>query len=226
MQVENIIVVAQFKKTIPQNPKQKPKQRLFIRLFPKKDGLHLLSSAVYEEETFKENTQKEIWKNFGTEDFYFVNGDFYDSYKNKLGERIIQCSNVCLLNKSTEMDENWYEVNIGDGQITLKNNEEEIRLEFRKDMNTYYIISANVLLSENHTQILMDAIFKLKSIFLFTDMFFHFIPSEFTIADATELFDAFCNKPFSKATFKRRFRNLIEEKETKDDVVIYTKSVQ
>ena len=183
----------------------------------------LLNSEIFEDETFKENTKKELWKNFGIEDFLFVNGTFYDSFENKFSERIIQCSSICLLKQEIGLDDDWFEVSVSTNKILLTNGDKVYCFEFNKEINETYIISANAMLLEQHTQILIDAILKLKNTFLFTDIFLNFIPDTFYLSEAIEFFNAFFDKTFSRATFKRRFANKIQLINDTENNLLYKK---
>ena len=223
MQVENIIALFQLRKTTCDIKKQKEKVKLFVRLIPCKAGNMLLNSEIFEDETFKENTKRELWKNFGIEDFIFINGTFYDSFENKFSERIIQCSSICLLKKETEIDENWFEVSISTNKIILNNEKQTFIFEYNKEVNETYIISANSMLLEQHTLILIDAILKLKNTFFFTNIFTNFVEDEFLLSDATDLFSAFSDRPYSRATFKRRFNDKIQLIDDTNNMLKYKK---
>lgn len=223
MQVENIIALFQLHKTACDVKKQKEKVKLFVRLIPCKAGNMLLNSEIFEDETFKENTKRELWKNFGIEDFIFINGTFYDSFENKFSERIIQCSSICLLKQETELNDEWFEVSISSNKIILTNNKETYRFEYNKEINETYVVSANAMLLEQHTQILIDAILKLKNTFLFTDIFINFVPDTFYLSEAIEFFNAFFDRTFSRATFKRRFSNKIQLIDDTENNLLYKK---
>lgn len=225
MQVENVIVLFQFQKIDYDNKKQKSKTKLFVRLFQTQKGIKLLNSEIYENETFKENAEKEIWKNFSQNDFLFFNGTFYDSYENKLSERIIQCSSICLLKNGMSLDDNWFEISISQNRITLSNQNKTVILDYDKELNNARIVSANVMLLEHHTQILVDAILKLKNTFIFTDLFLNFLPNTFQLSNAIDLFNAFFDRPFSRSTFKRRFSNKVQPLNASDNNnLLYTKT--
>ena len=223
MQVENIIALFQLHKTTCDAKKQKEKVKLFVRLIPCKAGNMLLNSEIFEDETFKENTKRELWKNFGIEDFIFINGTFYDSFENKFNERIIQCSSICLLKQETELNDEWFEVSISSNKIILTNNKETYHFEYNKEINETYVVSANAMLLEQHTQILIDAILKLKNTFLFTDIFINFIPDTFYLSEAIEFFNANFDRTFSRATFKRRFSNKIQLIDDTENNLLYKK---
>lgn len=223
MQVENIIALFQFGKIETENKKQKERIKLFVKLLPNKNTLKLINSEIFEEETFRENTKKELWKNFGIEDFVFINGSFYDSFANKLNERILQCGSICLLKNEVSLDDSWYEITIENNRILLTNKKEVIYIEYNKDINETYIVSANKMLSENHTQILVDAILKLKNTFLFTDLFLNYVDETFYLSEAIEFFNAFFNKTFSRATFKRRFADKVFLIDNTDNNLLYKK---
>lgn len=223
MQVENVIALFQFCKITTDAKKQKEKIKLFVKLIPCKAGYMLLNSEIFEDETFKENTKKELWKNFGIEDFLFVNGTFYDSFENKFSERIIQCSSICLLKQETELNNEWFEVSISTNKISLTNGDKVYCFEYNKEINETYIVSANAMLLEQHTQILIDAILKLKNTFLFTDAFLNFVPDTFYLSEAIEFFNAFLDRPFGRATFKRRFNNKIQLIDDTDNILKYKK---
>lgn len=223
MQVENVIALFQLHKITCDTKKQKEKVKLFVRLIPCKAGNMLLNSEIFEDETFKENTKKELWKNFGIENFIFINGTFYDSFENKFSERIIQCSSICLLKQETELNDEWFEISISSNKIILTNNKETYQFEYNKEINETYVVSANAMLLEQHTQILIDAILKLKNTFLFTDIFINFVPDTFYLSEAIEFFNAFFDKTFSRATFKRRFSNKIQLIDDTENNLLYKK---
>lgn len=219
MQVKNVIAIFQLKKFKAENKRQKDEYKLFVKLHNPNNipnSLKLHDSELFEDESFKENTQKEIWKLFNIDNFEYIKNKFYDTYETKIGERLIQCGNICFLAEETPTNELWYEISFDKEQITLTNGAHYITIKYKIVNNSISIISCGNLLLENHSEILIDILLQLKNIFSFSDIALKFLPEEFTISDIATILNAFSDKPFSKATIRRRFFDYIEKTEKEE----------
>ena len=207
------MIILQFKRIVNENKRQKDVVKLFAKLYipPTHQSPKLHESEIFEDESFRENTEKEIWKLFQTKSFKYIKGKFYDDFETNIGERLIQCSTICLLNDEVPMDDNWYEVDFDINKIALLNNNNTIFFNFSEKNQNAIITSANKMLLDNNSQILIDALLQLKNIFYFTDIVFDYVENEFVISDLGIILNAFSNKPFSQATIKRRFAHKMEK---------------
>ena len=188
-------------------------KRLFVNLHknPKTNEISLINSEIYENETFEQNTQKEVWNALHINNIDVLKGEYYDVFEDKFGERTIHCSNICLLKESVPLDSSWYEIQLSDTDLVLQNKTEEYHIAFRKYNSHTEIVSSDILFAENNTLFLIDALLKLKNEFYFTPIVLNYVKSEFTIKEITEFFNCFSTKQFSKSTTKRRLGAFIEE---------------
>ena len=83
------------------------------------------------------------------------------------------------------------------------------------------ITSSNLLLSDNHTPILVDALLQLKDIFCHTDIFKNYVNQTFDIANLVSLLGAFSMKTPSKSMIKKRFRHYIAKIDSDNDQELY-----
>ena len=214
MQVKNVIAIFQLKKFETENKRQKDEYKLFVKLYKPNNvpsALKLHDSELFEDESFKDNTQKEIWKLFNTESFEYIKGKFYDIYETKIGERLVQCSNICFLKEEIPTDEFWYKITFNKDQISMTNGCNHFHTKYKIVNDTVSIISCGNLLLENHSEILIDILLQLRNIFSYSDIALDFLPEEFTVSDIATVLNAFCDKAFSKATIRRRFADYIEK---------------
>lgn len=220
MQIKNVLLIVQFVQDI-EDGKNRKKTKLHIKLTKHNQDFCLPSFELFEDESFYANAQKEVWKMLSCEKFNFIKGSYYDEYETRIGERIIQCSNVCLMQQNVPLDNSWYEVAFSKDEIVLKNNTESINIRYAQTADGIIIVSSNLLLSNNHTPILIDALIKLKNVFCHTDIFKSYVNQTFDIADLISILGAFSTKTPSKAIIKKRFRHYIEKVNDDDNRELY-----
>lgn len=224
MQVKNTIILLQFRKIPSPNAKQKDTIKLFIKLNPSPyPFLKLPELELYDEEDFKENTRKYIWTTHKKDKYHFIKGKFYDDFISKFDERIIQCSNICILDEESSLYGEWYEVSFLNDGIILDNSIQQIHISYKKNKSSNIITSANVLLDNNHSIILIDALLYLKNIFYYSDIVFDFLNPQFTISDITAILNTFSWKPINNSTIKRRFNNVIQKIEPQTYPALFKK---
>lgn len=221
MLINNIAIILQFVKEESDNKRKNDTYKLYLKLDKMRKNLNtndaflykLYETELYEEDSFKDSCAKILRKNCQTDNFKHIKSNHYDNYRTMFDERVLQCSNICILNENKEIDENWFEVLLDTNKLILKNEKETIKINFVKENFVTRITSANTLLFANHSIILIEALLQLKALFYYSDIVFDYLDDEFLISDIAAVLNVFSEKPFSKSTIRRRFNRMIEKKE-------------
>ena len=217
MQIKNTIILLQFKKEASLNKKHKEDAKLYVKLLNPSNNpsnLTLPEIELFEDESFRENTEKYLWRTLQCNKFDFIKGKFYDDFKNSMDERIVQCSNICLLNEEISLDNTWYEITFLQDGLILNNSQTEITIKYKKNKKKTLITSANILLNNNNSPILIEGLLYLKELFYYSNIVFNYINDEFTIADIVQILNLFSWKPVNSSTIRRRFGKYIEKTNT------------
>lgn len=213
MQIKNTIILLQFKKEKSLDKRHKQNIKLYLKLLNPSNNpykLMLPEIELFEDESFRENTEKYLWKTIQCDKFDFIKGKFYDEFKNGMDERIVQCSNICLLNEEVPLDNSWYEVKFLQDGLELNNSQLKIIIKYKKNKQKTIITSANILLDNNNSPILIDSLLYLKELFYYSNIVFNYIEDKFTISDIAQIINIFSWKPVNTSTIRRRFNRFIE----------------
>lgn len=188
-------------------PNNKTHNQDVLHIFiPNTDNPHLIFDELLYDESTKENCEKIIWKLFKNKNFIFTKHSFYDDTIINNETRLLQCATSCILTDDVQLDEKWFAITFLKDEIILTNNTKKFTFKYKIINNEIFIISSNVLFSNNHSKILIEILLSLKNIFNHTDIAFS-LTSDKTPVKIASIINSFNHRKLSISTIERRFRN-------------------